>query len=230
MIKEVKSTRTTINTVLTATSNETPIQDQLAHISQWGTLVPRVIAMGPHRPHGMNGLKWTATNPKTPISHLLGTYIMEIPGVEVCLLATQTFDLGGDLKGLLDYVGRQRMELAWAGYLNNRKGDPVGFLISASVVAHMINDIPQNVTLESSAWTYSVHSWLKAHMQPHRYFDATPFALAVEPDPILNVYDLTPTKPDELREPSPSIKPEIKGGKKGNRAFVGRGKAAPAGA
>lgn len=195
MINEVRTYNRKISTAITATYKATPgtvsEEQQGKNLASWNKTIPRLLVMGPIRPPSLPGLRWLPSSNDLPLANLFGSYMMEIPGYEVCLVADPDFEIGGGVEKLLEFVDSQRMELAWGCYIPYSRG--MAFLLNASVIAHIIQDLPATVHVGTSDWQKWLHGWLSRHMQPHRYFDGSRFGIISEPKPpVVNAYEIAP--------------------------------------
>ncbi len=209
MFTTIKFKNKKLSMMLTGTSANLPIsiEKQLEFIDSWAKLVPKVIVLGDKEPNKANGVRWVKTNPNPPLRNILGTYMVQIPGAEVCSLTSPDTLIGGNVAGVLEYVDSQKMELAWAAYCYGpNKEAPSLFIMSAAVVPHIMRDIPATLTFGDPAWKKWLHEWMKKLLPVYRYFDATPFGLI--PPPIVNAYDI-PIPADPEPE-APKIKKKAK--------------------
>lgn len=200
--KKVVTTLTGIDSRLS-----TPVIDQIRNIGKSSLVCDRVFVCGPVDPGEGDGIRWFKTNPETPIRNLLGTYAMQIPGVEVCALVGPESHLGEEQSPLLEFVFKQKMELAWAAYACKDGPVPKIFVMSAAVVPHIMRDIPITLTFGDN-WQIWMHEWMGRLMPPHRYVNASHFDIVRSAPPVLNAYDLddfTPVAVQTNPEPSKTL-------------------------
>jgi hypothetical protein len=184
-----------LSSIITGTSRGTyGLNYQMDVIAQWNTFVPKVYVVGQDRPHNTNGVRWIQAQDNPPVSKVLGAYIMQMPGTEVCILAAPNVHIGGDSNPIIKHITDEAMELAWASYLPNDKDPlaPLGFVMSASVCSHLVTKMPINLTFVGDEWSKWTHEWLRKSMFAHRYFDASKHGIttSLPPPPILNAYEI----------------------------------------
>ncbi len=149
------------------------IDDQKEAIKNWSSVLAKVVISGPIQPEPKDGLRYIKTGPTPPIRNLLGSYMVSMPGAEICVLAAPNLTLGGDIAGMLAHVDTMRMEMAWACHADIA-GKPSAFFMSAPVIAHLMGDIPPALSFKDN-WQDWVHKWMERLMR-HRYFDASQFS------------------------------------------------------
>ncbi len=91
------------------------------------------------------------------------------------------------------------MDMAWIGFVmpDVPSDAPAAFIMSKTVAAHIIKDIPATLTFASNVWAKWIHDWASKYMLQPRYFNAKTFDIielpkkkAQEPNPILNAYEI----------------------------------------
>lgn len=187
MNNEVKFQK--ISMALTVTNDKLPAEAQNAVLSQWASIVPRMIVMGPFSIRAP-GVRYFPSASSIPLAHLLGSYVMDIPGAEICLLASPTFELSDNIDALSAFVSERKIQLAWGGRLTHGEV-PYGFVMSASLISHMINDIPATISMDTDKWAAWVHGWMLQRMPPSRYLDINSYNV-VRPKPVMNAYVIDP--------------------------------------
>ncbi len=188
--------RSKIGTALTVTNDIYPADLQTECVRQWGNVIPRVLAFGPHSPTPFFGLRYTPTQGNHPLKKVLFSYMALIPGLEAVIISPPNLKITGNCAGLLRYVEEMNYDLSWAANCDTASGRL--FVMSSGLVPHIINDLKDNVTMEGSQWSDNLHNWLKLILV-HRYFDGTPYQIAESP--VVNAYDLTPETPEPALEP-----------------------------
>lgn len=192
MITEIRMKRDKIATGLTFSGPSDVI-------SSWAKAMPRVIVYGETEPPKLDGVRFVATNSVPIVKNLLGTYLYMIPGNEVLMIGNPDVVVGGDKATMLEYVTRQKMELAWACRCDIG-GAPRAFIMSAGVVGHLMRDIPEKMTARDP-WLKWIGEWMVKMLPPHRYFDGTEYGIVSEVvNPVLNAYSVAPEAVPELVE------------------------------
>lgn len=174
--------------------------EQLARLSDWVSVAPRVYIHSKSKPEQKFGLFWHQIKPDAQplnLQKIVTTYLMRIPGQEVCILAAPSVELGGDIAGLMEAVHKSRFHGSWAAFDRGPdKSDPPHlFILTAAVFAFMMRTLPHNLQLGGTEWRTWMHNWLSNNMLRPRYFEATQYGLVTRvhnDNPILNAYEIAP--------------------------------------
>jgi hypothetical protein len=182
MITESALRHKKISTGLTVLDNSVGIDPELQRksISQWTKQFAKVYVSGTVEPH-IDGARWDRTKFTPTIHDMLTQYVVKTPGNEIVFLGAPNVSVTADSEKFIKYVNSNAMGLAWAAYVRTQKdGEIKGFAISLTVVAHLIGDMPNDLTLKGDGWSRWIHAWMTKHMLRHRYFDATDMGVVQE--------------------------------------------------
>jgi hypothetical protein len=202
-----------VTTVLTQTRYGDEEDGRRDVIGQWSKVVPRIFVVGPVAPPKEFGVRWAGNNHGN-IRNLISAYMFQMPGNEVVALAAPDILINKDQSKLFEFINSQRYGLAWAAHANI-DGKPRIFIMAGSVVAHIMRDIPQTLSITGNDWKEWVHAWLDKYMMKPRYINATDFGIIQDafpkpveaPSPVLNAYTMPePEIPVKVKEPAPAPK------------------------
>ncbi len=177
--REMKVKKNKINTILTATSESLgPVEAQLNTITSWAKAANRIIVHSNAKMAQFDGLRYMAEDaPETPLIQILRRYIVQIPGGEIFALAAPNVLISTNQSELFEFVDKNRMEVTWAGMatLPGEPGCPRAFIMSASILPHILRDMPAHLTFGNDEWALWMDAWLGKFILAHRYFDANQF-------------------------------------------------------
>lgn len=185
-ISFVQNRKAKIGSAITAVGSGLAIGDpksQCESVLQWASQVSRVLVHGDVIPPSKDGVRWFQSSTNPTVLSVITKYIGMIPGNEVLVIAAPNVEIYQSQE-MMNFVAASRMELSWAARVPGK-----GFVMTSSVAAHLINQIPSNMTFDMD-WYGLIDAWLKKNMLSHRYFDAerfrvltTPVSVAVEAQP-----------------------------------------------
>lgn len=181
MVTYVQNKKARIATAITSISADLPydLKTQKECVRQWSDTIKRVIVMGNVEPESREGVRQIKANSKVPIANLIGSYMYQVPGNEILILAAPNVKLGGRQDDLVGFVSKQRMELAWCGAVKSPHGK--AFVMSSGLIPHLMRDMPLTLTLADD-WFKWMDDWMTVNMQKHRYFDATEYGIVLTPE------------------------------------------------
>ncbi len=183
-----QSRKAKISSAITASGTGLAIgstPEQMAFVSQWADSVSKVYVHGDVIPPSKDGIKWFQSSTNPTVLSVLTKYIGSIPGNEVLVLAAPNVEINQSQE-MMNFVSASRMELSWAARVPNK-----GFVMTSSVAAHLLNQIPSNMTFDMD-WYGLIDAWLKKNMLSHRYFDAERFRVLTTPVPVVAAPEPTP--------------------------------------
>jgi hypothetical protein len=171
----LKLRRSRVSSALTVLDSSLPIplEDQKKSISSIAANVARTFVIGPIEPPKHDGLRWVQS-PRPSFKSLIGTYVMAVPGAEVCILTPPNVVLTGKNEELLKHVDAAGMDMSWACHVN-AGASPALFVMSAPVLSYMMNDVPHGMVMTED-WKAWVHGWMQKLLR-QRYFDGSHFNL-----------------------------------------------------
>lgn len=193
--------------------------EEMARVSTWTAVAPRVYITSKLQPPQKFGLFWNKLKPDAKpqcLDDLLRKYMLRIPGNEVCIIASPDVELGGNIKGLLEEVDSKRLHNAWAAFDKGTESPetPIAFVLTANIIAQMMIHVPMGLSLSESEWRRWLHAWLGMHTLRPRYFEATSYGIAKssckkEDAPVMNAYEIAPPpapEPVQVAKPAPAPK------------------------
>ena len=180
-MKIIKTKKRKISAVLTAVSVDADTDRKMLTIDEWRGKVPRIYVLSKAEPIQCDGMRWLKSDRDIPAFRaLLWQYAMGIPGTDVCMITSPDVMLSGDNDTILEFVENSRMDITWASYINLDGATvtpPTAFVLSSSIVPHMINDVPIDMTMDGADWKLWMHEWLTRGIQRNRYFDGSQYGL-----------------------------------------------------
>ncbi len=129
-------------------------------------------------------------------------YVMSIRGRELVGIYDPTTKVSADFASMFSMVNMNPMEFVWGAYAKIKSTDEVPrlFVVTNSILGHVLNDIPRDLDFYGTAWATWLHTKLKAFTQPHRYIDITELGIVSSA-----IQQVIPTPIDE---PAPIVVPE----------------------
>lgn len=172
-----------LGTAITACDSALPysLEAQNASIASFLGNVDRVLVFGKDTPTVKgDGLRHVLTPPNPAIVQMLGNYMQTIPGNEAVLIVAPNviFDKAQS-DAVMEEVAKARLDLAWCSSV----ADGLGLIMSAPVVAHLMNDIPSGLTFHNQ-WQAYISQWAKGIMR-HRFIDTSKFSMVTPIEEVL---------------------------------------------
>lgn len=178
---KVRARVSKIHTAVTATSASSPIpiEGQFYAINHWATVFDRVFAHSNKRPTEFpNGLRINPSKgDSVTLNEVLRTYMAQIPGGEIFLIAAPNVMISDYHTDLIAFVEDNRLERAWGFYASAGQKIPLAFVISAAVLPHILRDVPVGLEFTGDGWAVWLNNWLSTFLPSHRYFSADQFDL-----------------------------------------------------
>lgn len=143
-----------------------PIDTQNESLVDLRPLCAKMMVIGPFEPPKAFGLQHVKSSPIPPISNLLRTYMMSIPGVDTVVLSSPDISIVGDFQQILKTVEDEGFEASWSCHQAANV-----FIMSSPVVAYLMGDMPPELTFRDN-WKPWVHNWMK-NLLRQRYLDVT---------------------------------------------------------
>ncbi len=186
-----------VSTVMLGTGDSgAPAETQIECIRHHSQFASKVLCAGPLNPGKANGVVWQNLGEKVPLVNALGAYMMNVPGNEVFAIIKPTVKLNPDLSTLLNEIEKRRFDVTWAAFSCGSGFTPKAFIMSSSVVPHIMRDAQPGVLLQSKDWDVWLHQWMKDNIMSGRYVDATGLSAIsseiVPAQPVMNAYDYKP--------------------------------------
>lgn len=168
------------HTAITSTGGtKVPSEVQLASIANICSSgsFPYVNVLGPIEPPRQNGLRYFKSNVPVPVKRALGSYLVSIPGNEVCMLSEAEFTITGKPEAIFSKAVAEKIELNWGAFVSVN-GAPRCFMFTTSIASHLMMAIQDNLCFGEN-WQTPVHGFLQGMLR-FRYFDASEFGFIAQ--------------------------------------------------
>lgn len=179
-MNEIRLNKTRVSSAITPLLS-TDGKAEFDNIDQWSHRFDRVTVAGDVPPPTSFGIQWVKRNPSFTFRELIGAHMSFIPGAGACFLSRPTFKVGVGISELTSFIEANKIEMAYGCKICDKSGKPRGFVVSNSVMAHIIGGFNGRILI-SEPWELELDQWL-ANILRHRYIDGTKFEILIENTP-----------------------------------------------
>lgn len=170
---ELRIKKVQINTIITCCQSD----KELENVAQWNKAAARIAVFGQVTPFTVYGYRFLQTKNKVPgLREALAKYVINLQEGGILAIASPLILINPDQVEFFSYIDKVDMGRSWAASAT-QDGISRLFVISASVLPHIMRDLPDTIPFSGDEWEIWMHNWLSKYMLKHRYFNADQFGL-----------------------------------------------------
>lgn len=209
--------KTNLGSIITTIDPAMDIQAQKDSIESWRGSAGSTWIWGQEQTLPSLGYNYNKSKGDvTTLREALVSHFSKIRGRETIGIVMPGVELTKDFSPLFNLVDNNKIIMNWAAKARAKPTSfvPNMFIITTSILPHIIIDLPAFIPFSGLTWADWLDSWLTKRMQPHMYIDASDLRLVSMPaEPVLKPL---PVLSDP--EPTPVVKTPKKAKKRKKKA------------
>lgn len=188
------------------------LPEQIANVKTWKKSTGKLYVSSNQSLLEHKEIDWDTDKNACPyIRDMFSKHLFRMRGIEAVGIGIPGITLSEDFSPVFNAISQYRMEMAWAFYIRTSSSVyPKFYVVSTAVIHHLLNDVPQSLTMSGTDWSQWIHEKLSSIMQPNRYGDLSGLGLVKDVEqPKAVVFEPVKAIPEAFEPPVVvSIPPE----------------------